>query len=363
MKYQQKARHAFLAAMAVWPPAFIPNAAPPPAAPIATFVAKAPTAAPPTTAPQAKFNPITPTPRSNPCDSGLCPVPTFTISPIPCEYLPSFICPRPADGVYLILGDSLALGLYGLPGYADIFEDYIEDTAGIELDSRNLARSGWHSSQLAAALQHDPLFRKQIAKADVITWNIGGNDLRIARDLFHQGRCGGEDNQQCLRHAVTAFRNNWNVIISELQALRKSQQSTIRTMNLYNPYVKEDMARGTFAVLDPYFDQANTHIASSLIRTDISLAPISIAFNGPRGLEDPADKGFIAFDGYHPNAAGHRVIAKQLIQLGLPSLPRAKVSPIVFPLTTPGLIPMPTPHPTPFLLPLPTPPCTGICPL
>lgn len=357
MRYKQKAILLLAVATPIWPPAFVPNAAPPSAVPAATFSARASIAAPPATVPNAVFKP-----GPTPCERGLCPVPTFTIQPLPCDFFPSLVCPRPADGVYLILGDSLALGLYGTPGYAAIFEDYLENASGIELDSRNLARSGWHSSHLAAALQHDPLLRQQVAVADIITWNIGGNDLRAARDLYHRGECGGTDNEQCLRRVVTAFRNNWSVIVGELQTLRKSSAVPVVTMDLYNPFVKEDMARGTFKILDPYFDQVNTYITTSLKTAGVPFARISSVFNGPNGLEDPADMGFISFDGYHPNSAGHRVIADQLLRLDIPLPSKSRTRPSFSPLVTFTPIPLPT---TRVILPIPPPPflpCTGTCP-
>lgn len=335
------------------PPTYVPNAAPPPTAPSATFHPDVPTAVPPTTDPTAPFILVAPTPHPVLCGKGICPVPSFTIPPLPCDFFPSLACPRPADGIYIVLGDSLALGFYGTPGYASIFEDKLEFARNIELDSRQLGRAGWHSSHLAAALEYDPLFRQNVAEADVITWNIGGNDLRTARDLFHQGQCGGADNQECLRRAVTAFKNNWSVIIREIKTLRKTDSVLIRTMDLYNPFVKEDMARGTFVVLDWYFDEVNTYIASSLQQAGILFAHVSVAFNGPNGLEDPADKGFISFDGYHPNSAGHRVIADQLLRTGIPSLQQPKRS-------LPPRLP-PTPQPTIIPYPYPTPRCLAPC--
>ncbi|MBI1833281.1 MAG: SGNH/GDSL hydrolase family protein [Candidatus Andersenbacteria bacterium] len=265
------------------------------------------------TASAAQIQPPLATPLPVPQFS-LGPAPSFSLAPSSFPSLPRF-SPRPADGVYVILGDSIAAGAYGFPSYPNIYEDNLENTNQKELDSRNLARSGWHSSHLAAALQQDPLFQQNIAEADVITINIGGNDLRAARDQYYAGTCGGADNQDCLRRAVRAFDANWDVITSEINS-RKPAGAIVRVTDLYNPYVREDMAQGTFSILQPYFDQVNTQIYNS----GLPVAQVRDAFNGSNGLTDPADLGFISADGYHPNSAGHRVIAAKLAELGT-SLP------------------------------------------
>jgi 2-polyprenyl-6-methoxyphenol hydroxylase-like FAD-dependent oxidoreductase len=43
---------------------------------------------------------------------------------------------------------------------------------------------------------------------------------------------------------------------------------------------------------------------------------VHLAFNGPYGYEDSKSKGYLSFDGLHPNNTGHRVIAGELQKLG-----------------------------------------------
>jgi lysophospholipase L1-like esterase len=66
----------------------------------------------------------------------------------------------------------------------------------------------------------------------------------------------------------------------------------------------------------------NAHIASTATANNIAYARVYLAFNGPGGDEDPGDKGFLAFDHFHPSAAGHALIAQLLRELGyLPIVP------------------------------------------
>jgi hypothetical protein len=124
---------------------------------------------------------------------------------------------------------------------------------------------GLASSDLLVAVRSNFVFRLSIYFSEVVTWNIGGNDLGIARSRYRGLTCGGFDNQDCFRAAVKTFKTNWDGIISEIFALRRSRPTLIRTMDIYNPYVNEDQAADTwpndggndFQVLNSYLNEVN----------------------------------------------------------------------------------------------------------
>ena len=233
------------------------------------------------------------------------------------------ICPPQNRYVYTILGDSVAAGLVAFEGYASQYEDYIENDNNVSIDSQNRAQSGARSADLRIALQQNTALRQDVAEADFVTWNIGGNDLRAARDLYKAGSCGGPDNQACLRTAVAEFKQNWNQIVQEVTSLKKPT-AVVRSMDIYYPYVDEDRSADTwpndggqndYDELRPYLTEVNQHIASSLQSRSIPYARVYDAFNG-NGAVDPDEQGLIGFDGYHPNQTGHNRIASLLRQLG-----------------------------------------------
>ncbi len=240
---------------------------------------------------------------------------------------------------YVALGDSLATGFGARKGYVPRYRDHVKTDTGVTVKLTNLGKNGWTSADLLHALRNDPNFRGAVSGAEVVTWNIGGNDLRAARDLYKKGTCGGADNQDCLRVRVAALKGNWNGIISEIVSLRSTPGSTatgrtiIRTMDIYNPYVAEDKgadswvddngdgsvdqpAVSDFQVFKTYVDDVNNHIAATSSSTTIPYAGVYKAFNSTFGDQDPADKGYIGPDGLHPNDAGHRVVADLLQGLG-----------------------------------------------
>ena len=222
---------------------------------------------------------------------------------------------------YTALGDSIAFGLYAFPGqgYVPLYAKDIHNATHLSVNLYPLGVPGWTSTDLANALKTNIVFQLSVYGSNAITWNIGGNDLNHARSSFKAGTCGGSLNQQCLQDAVNTFQSNWGVIISRIKLLRQGRPTLLRTMDIYNPYVAEDTAAGDFAVLNGYLTQVNNIIHSTeLAPYNIPYARVYEAFNIDlnNNVVDPASKGLLAFDGFHPNTAGHAVIAAKLNALG-----------------------------------------------
>ncbi len=246
----------------------------------------------------------------------------FTIVPNTDCFLLLFC--RPTDATYVALGDSLAVGLVSFQGYVYRYENALEAKTQLVIDTDNFGRSGWESGDLLAALQTDESFRQAIASADYITWNIGGNDLRAARQQYQLRTCGGNDNQECLRHKTQQLKQHWTAIMDIILQLRKNAGTDIRTMDLYYPYVGEDRARDTwpndggtddYDEFKPYLADVNGHIARTTSSLGIPMAQVARLFNGPDLERDPEEVGYISVDDFHPNDTGHRVIADLLIQV------------------------------------------------
>src|ERR687890_969768 len=227
---------------------------------------------------------------------------------------------------YVALGDSLTTGFGAFKGYVPRYEAYVETDTGVAVTRTNLGQNKWTSSQLLSALRNDPTFRRATREAEIVTWNIGGNDLRAARNSYKNGTCGGPKNQACLRASVAKLETNLDAITAEVLELRSTRNTIVRTMNIYNPYVRTDIVSDTwrqndggkndFEVFKIYFDEVNSHIATTSYTTGVPYAEVYLAFNEPTGDEDPKSKGYLSFDGVHPNDTGYRIISDELRKLG-----------------------------------------------
>lgn len=226
---------------------------------------------------------------------------------------------------YTALGDSLGTGFLAQRGYVPRYQTYMQTDTGSTISLSNLSQNGWTSTDLLNALRTNATFRNAVSSSQVVTWDIGGNDLRAARDRYKARTCGGTDNQDCLRATRVQLKANWDAIVAEILALRSTSTTIIRTMDAYNPYVDEDKAADTWAAdnglndfqaFKPYVDEAAEHVRLSAAANNIPYAKVYAAFNGPNGDIDPHSKGYLAFDGLHPNDTGHKVIADLLRGLG-----------------------------------------------
>ena len=205
---------------------------------------------------------------------------------------------------YVALGDSLAVGVGAERGYVDRYADHLRNDTGARVRVTNLGVNGQTSSELLDALRGDESMRRAIAGAEVVTFNIGLNDLGHAGAAYEKGTCGGEDGEECLREAVEAVRDNWGSIVTELLGLRSIGDTIIRTIGLgYTPRAEDD--------LQHYVSEVNRHIASTTRSKDVPY------------VEIPAGEVGITPDGVHPNDAGYATIADQLRGLGFgPLQPR-----------------------------------------
>ncbi len=198
---------------------------------------------------------------------------------------------------YVALGDSLAAGVGARRGYVDRYAEHLRSDTDARIRVVNLGRSGQTSSQLLYALRRDPVMRRAMGRAEVVTFNIGINDLGHAGRAYENGSCGGAENERCLREAVEEVEENWDAIIEEISGLRSTDEAIIRTAGLgYTPRVDE--------VFEPYLSEVNRHIAASAARSGIPY------------VEAHLDEEAMSPDGVHPNDEGYRAIAERLRELG-----------------------------------------------
>lgn len=223
---------------------------------------------------------------------------------------------QPQNWNYVALGDSIAFGILAQEGYVPLYAQMMQNDTGNKVNTADLGVLGWKSADLLDALRNNDAMRSAVRSAQVVTWDVGGNDLLHARTLYGRDECGGADNLQCLRDTVSSFDANWDAIVAEILSLRGSNNTILRTMDVYNPFAGEDQLSGAFAATDPFLEQIDQHIHDSAAANGIPVAEVHRAFNGSTGAEDPMAKGYLAPDHVHPNDAGHRVIAKEFEKLG-----------------------------------------------
>lgn len=230
------------------------------------------------------------------------------VEPIPSPPVTATAGPERASGRplhYVALGDSLASGMGGEPSYADAYRRALQRRMGRPVELVNLGRPGWTSGQLLNLLRSDEQVRATVAEADVVSWNIGGNDIIGAVLRTATSTCGGTDGLGCVRATTEEFRGRWRAIIDELVSLRRSPNVPLLTFDLYTPFIPAG-AR-TDAVLGQLAEMNATITASDGLE-GVEVAPVARAFAG-----DGTGR-LMSADGLHPSPAGHHRIARLLLR-------------------------------------------------
>jgi lysophospholipase L1-like esterase len=222
---------------------------------------------------------------------------------------------------YVALGDSLATGAGASTSYVERYAERVRHATGAEVVVTNLAADGWTTADLLAALRDDPRFRDAVAGADLLTWDIGGNDLLAVRSRLVAGECAGDRAPECLAEVVADFRGAWDEVVAEVADLR-ADHAALRSMDLYHPFVALERALGLATLTGPVLADVNEHIHESGRVHGFGVAGVHEAFNGPDGTEDPVGAGLISDDRLHPSDRGHEVMAEALDALGYDDLRR-----------------------------------------
>ena len=196
---------------------------------------------------------------------------------------------------YTALGDSLAVGLLTLgSGYVNQYSKWLVQNRypqGIELI--NLGTSGWKSEDILKALQENQFYMKAIQSADILTLDVGGNDL-----------LGSNFTTLGLRLAFRKYQNNLSMILSKIREFNPT--APFYMMDIYNPYPVGHPKRALAEVWIPHFNHVIHSMASNPVFGITGLAEVFTAFQGHEEEYTWIDE----LGDIHPNSLGHQVICQ-----------------------------------------------------
>lgn len=199
--------------------------------------------------------------------------------------------------LYVALGDSLARGVLAAGGgYVERYREWLAAKrypGGVALI--NLGVSGWTTADLLRALRADERFRTALREADVITVDIGGNDLLHAD--FETTR---------LERALEDFRRDFPAVMAEIRAL--NGEAILLTMDLYDPYPEGSGYRAAAEEWLARFNQVIYDVTADRVYDVAGCAEVYRAFRH----HEAAYTWMATFGDYHPNDLGHQVIADRL---------------------------------------------------
>ncbi len=260
---------------------------------------------------------------------------------------------------YLALGDSISAG-YGLDnpledGFTALFADLLTSTYDTQVTLTNNAVSGLTAATLLTMLQTG-MYDDTIACADVITLTIGGNDFMasfyeyltqaynaangtdftaayiqqvianpsgsnalIALALLNlataDGFADGLLSSDLFTDALSDFAKNLTAIGSYLRVANADAVIIIATQ--YNPYIWLGDSDMCVSIRSAF--EMGTYALNSVIREvapnfNIAVAETAEAFaNSEENLCNAYVQGYSYDLDFHPNTAGHAVIAESML--------------------------------------------------
>lgn len=211
---------------------------------------------------------------------------------------------RVAGGTLVALGDSITfgydLGATNVLPSPEAFPALIGEAGSYAVD--NLGSPAWTSGDLLIAL-HTRLFRAVLAKASVVTVDIGNNDIlqpAAAAGLLQVGAAGVPSPTLLteLGAAVKAFGTNLPAIVAVIR--KSAPHARIVLYNLYNPIPAVAGPLATFA--QTYIGQMNLVIAATATAAHLPVANAHAAFAGQQTT-------YVMLTNLHPTVAGQTALA------------------------------------------------------
>lgn len=210
------------------------------------------------------------------------------------------------------LGDSVPAGTAcGCTSYIALVGQQVAVRAGRSAVVSNLAQPGLTTAGLTTQLQ-DSAVRGKLAVADLIIVTIGANDFD--QRLLTESDCRPVTGLSCYQDAIGTQRTLLSAVLAQIAALRASSTVTVLVTGYWNVFLDGQVgaAQGSDYVAgsNALTLAENALIASLATGYGDTYVDLYTPFKGD-GTRDDTD--LLAADGDHPNAAGHALIARVLL--------------------------------------------------
>ena len=210
----------------------------------------------------------------------------------------------PETSSVVALGDSVPRGTncHCAP-YPPLTADGLTASSGRTVTAANDAVAGATTSTVLRQLESDGAVIGRVRRADVIEIEIGANDVA------YNSECGTA--VDCYATEIPTIRKNLDEIVARVHALTSGHEALVVLLDYWSVWLggKYAAAKGEayVAAAEQVTDDVNSVIESTAARSRSAYVDLRAAFKGPDYAYD--ETHYLAPDGDHPNAAGHKQIA------------------------------------------------------
>jgi acyl-CoA thioesterase I len=203
------------------------------------------------------------------------------------------------------LGDSVPRGTncHCRP-YPQLTADDLAARIGKRVRTANDAVAGATAADVLRRLRSDDAVIRDVRDADAVEIEVGANDVA------YSAACG--TTVECYAPRLAPLRTDLAAIVARTRALTPGRRVPVTLLDYWNVWLggRYAAARGPayVAAAEEMTDRVDGIIQATAVADGARYVDLRAAFKGPDYAYD--ETHFLSSDGDHPNAAGHRQIAR-----------------------------------------------------
>ena len=219
----------------------------------------------------------------------------------------------PGRATVVGIGDSVTSGSHcDCTDFVHLYAKWLPPSKGGPATAINLGVGGSTSADLRSDLEHPSATTRAVSRADIVLVTIGANELAPLQRTWARVGCGSD----CWQDSVEGVRSNISAIVHDIHRLRQGRPTTVLVTNYWNVFIDGQVARREKGLSylrwsDRLTRAVNGAICRGARSAGARCVDLYAPFKGGDGRQDPTS--LLASDGDHPNAAGHRLIARVLL--------------------------------------------------
>jgi lysophospholipase L1-like esterase len=228
-----------------------------------------------------------------------------------------------APHTVLALGDSVPSGARcGCRPFPQMYGALLHQRTGAPVTVDNRAVGGLDTTGLIAQLR-TPAMQAAVRRSDVVLVTIGANDFSDHHDEVVHGRCEQGDHD-CVSDELGSMGAHLGSVLATIRALRAGQPTTLLVTGYWNVFEDGAVARRAFGASGLQASLQLTRRANAVIASvSASAGARYVDLFAPFQQHGGDITSLLAWDGNHPDAAGHELIARALLGAAPPSSPAA----------------------------------------